>query len=219
MAFIQESDKAQIKAQIGELSSEVKIIVFTQSANCQYCGEVQSILEEFSQVIDNVKLEKYDIEANPDVAKKYNVKRAPAIVIMGEKDHGIRYYGLPAGYEFVALMNAVRMVGQSNHELAPETILQLSKLTKPVHIQVFVTPSCPYCPNAVTLSHQLAMASDLVTADAVEATEFPELAMQYNVRGVPRTVVSVGSSENDDHHFEGAMPEQYFIEELLKAVN
>lgn len=213
MAFIEESDKAQIKAQIGELKGEVRILVFTQAENCQYCGEVRTILEEFSQVIENVKLEKYDIGANADLAKKYNVKRAPAIVIMGEKDHGIRYYGLPAGYEFVALMNAVRIVGSDNHELASETVEQLSKLSKPVHIQVFVTPSCPYCPNAVTLSHQFAMASDLVTADAVEATEFPELAMQYNVRGVPRIVV------NEDHHFEGAMPEQYFVEEVLKAVN
>ncbi len=213
MAFIQESDKAEIKLQIGELSSEVRILVFTKAENCQYCGEVQSILEEFSQVVDKVKLEKYDIEENADVARKYNVRRAPAIVIMGEKDHGIRYYGLPAGYEFVALMNAVRMVGNADHELAPETVEQLAKLAGPVHIQVFVTPSCPYCPNAVTLSHQLAMASDLVTADAVEATEFPELAMQYNVRGVPRIVV------NEDHHFEGAMPEQYFVEEILKAVN
>ena len=213
MAFIQESDKAEIKAQIGELTSEVRILVFTQSENCQYCGEIQTILEEFAQIIDKVKLEKYDIELNGDIARKYDVKRAPAIVIMGEKDHGIRYYGLPAGYEFVALLSAVRMVGSSNHELAPETVEQLSKLTKPVHIQVFVTPSCPYCPNAVTLSHQFAMASDLVTADAVEATEFPELAMQYNVRGVPRIVV------NEEHHFEGAMPEQYFVEEVLKAVN
>ncbi|HQT91655.1 MAG TPA: thioredoxin family protein [Candidatus Kryptobacter bacterium] len=213
MAFIQESDKAEIKAQIGELTGEVRILVFTQSENCQYCGEVQTILEEFAEIIDKVKLEEYDIELNADLAKKYDVKRAPAIVVMGEKDHGIRYYGLPAGYEFVALLNAVRMVGSSNHELAPETVEQLSKLTKPVHIQVFVTPSCPYCPNAVTLSHQFAMASDLVTADAVEATEFPELALQYNVRGVPRIVV------NEEHHFEGAMPEQYFVEEVLKAVN
>lgn len=213
MAFIQESDKAEIKAQIGELSGEVRILLFTNSADCQYCGEVRTILEEFSEVVDKVKLEKYDIEANADLAQKYDVKRAPAMVITGEKDHGIRYYGLPAGYEFVALMNAVRMVGSANHELAPETVEQLSKLGKPVHIQVFVTPSCPYCPNAVTLAHQFAMASDLVTADAVEATEFPELAMQYNVRGVPRIVV------NEDHHFEGAMPEQYFVEEVLKAVN
>ncbi len=213
MAFIQESDKAEIKAQIGELTSEVKILLFTQRENCQYCGEVRTVLEEFSQIIEKVRLEMYDIESDNELAKKYDVKRAPAIIVMGEKDHGIRYYGLPAGYEFVALMNAVRMVGSNNHELAPETVEQLSKLTKPVHIQVFVTPSCPYCPNAVTLSHQFAMASDLVTADGVEATEFPELAMQYNVRGVPRIVV------NEDHHFEGAMPEQWFVEEVLKAVN
>ncbi len=219
MAFIQESDKEQIRAQVGELTGEVRIIAFTRSANCQYCGEVQTILEEFSQVVDKVKLEKYDIDLNGDLAEKFEVKRAPAIVIMGKKDYGIRYYGLPAGYEFVALMNAVRMVGSNNHELATKTVEQLSKLSKQVHIQVFVTPSCPYCPNAVTLSHQFAMASDLVTADAVEATEFPELAMQYDVRGVPRIVVSVGAPGKGDHHFEGAMPEEYFVEEVLKAVN
>lgn len=213
MAFIQEGDKAEIKAQVGDLVNEVKILVFTRSENCQYCGEVETIIGEFAEIFEKVRLEKYDIELNADVAKKYDVKRAPAIVITGEKDYGIRYYGLPAGYEFVALMNAVRMVGSNNSELAEETITQLSKITKPVHIQVFVTPSCPYCPNAVTLSHQFAMASDMVTADAVEATEFPELAMQYNVRGVPRIVV------NEDHHFEGAMPEQWFVEEVLKAVN
>ncbi len=213
MTFIQESDKAEIKAQMGELKGEVRILLFTQSENCQYCGEVGTILEEFSQIIDMVKLERYDVGKIADIANRYDIKRAPAIVIMGEKDHGIRYYGLPAGYEFVALMNAVRMVASGNHELAKETVDQLAKLTKPVHIQVFVTPSCPYCPNAVTLSHQFALASDLVTADAVEATEFPELAMQYNVRGVPRIVV------NEDHHFEGAMPEQWFVEEVLKAVN
>ncbi len=213
MAFIQENDKAEIKAQVGELTNEVNILVFTQSENCQYCGEVDSILGEFAGIFDKVKLEKYDIEVNADLAKKYDVKRAPAIVITGEKDYGIRYYGLPAGYEFVALMNAVRMVGSNNPELAPETMEKLSKITKPVHIQVFVTPSCPYCPNAVTLSHQFAMASELITADAIEATEFPELSMQYNVRGVPRIVV------NEDHHFEGAMPEEWFVEEVLKAVN
>ena len=213
MAFIQEEDKAEIREQIGELTKTVRILLFTQSENCQYCGEAEGILEELSQFIDKIKFEKYDVERDAEVAKQYDVKRAPAIVIMGEKDHGIRYYGLPAGYEFVALMNAVRMVGIDNSELAPETVQQLSRITKPVHIQVFVTPSCPYCPNAVTLSHQFAMASDLVTADAVEATEFPELAMQYNVRGVPRIVV------NEEHHFEGAMPEQWFVEEVLKAVN
>ena len=213
MAFIQEEDTAEIKEQIGELTNEVKVILFTQSENCQYCGEAEGILEELSQLIDKIKFEKFDIERDAEAAKRYDIKRAPAIVVMGEKDYGIRYYGLPAGYEFVALMNAIRMVGTNNSELAVETVQQLSQITKPVHIQVFVTPSCPYCPSAVTLSHQFAMASDLVTADAVEASEFPELAMQYNVRGVPRIVV------NEEHHFEGALPEQWFVEEVLKAVN
>ena len=82
-------------------------------------------------------------------------------------------------------------------------------LRDPVHIQVFVTPTCPYCPCAVVLAHKLAMASELVTADMVEATEFPHLANKYHVHGVPRTVV------NETIHIEGAVPEAALMSEIM----
>jgi glutaredoxin-like protein len=212
MAFIQEEDKDEIREQIGELTNDVKIVVFTQDENCQYCQETAAIVEELSQLNDKIRFEKYDIEVNSDIAAKFGIKRAPAIVVMNGKDYGIRYYGIPAGYEFVSLMNAVKNVGTSSTELSNETVDKLSQIKSPVHIQVFVTPSCPYCPTAVVLSHQFAMVNDLITADAIEASEFPELALEYNVRGVPRIVV------NETHHFEGALPEEWFADEVVKAV-
>jgi len=64
----------------------------------------------------------------------------------------------------------------------------------------------------VRLAHQLALESDLITADMVEAIEFPHLANKYDVMGVPRTII------NDARHIEGAAPEAMVVQELLAAV-
>jgi glutaredoxin len=79
-------------------------------------------------------------------------------------------------------------------------------------MQVFVTPTCPYCPRAVLLAHQLAMESDMIRGDMVEAIEFPHLSQKYEVRGVPRTVI------NEDVHLEGAAPEQMVMARLMEAI-
>jgi glutaredoxin len=81
-----------------------------------------------------------------------------------------------------------------------------------VHFQVFVTPTCPYCPQAVRLAHKLAIESDLIRADMVEAIEFPQLSNKYHVHGVPRTVI------NETVHQEGAAPEPMLLAKLLEAV-
>jgi len=78
---------------------------------------------------------------------------------------------------------------------------------------VYVTPTCPYCPRAVLLAHKLALASDLVTADMVEATEFPHLANKYHVYGVPRTVI------NEVIHIEGAVPEGALLPQLMTVLD
>jgi glutaredoxin-like protein len=105
------------------------------------------------------------------------------------------------------------MVSGGESGLSQETKETVAGINTPVHIQVFVTPTCPYCPGAVRLAHQLALESDLITADMVEAIEFPHLANKYDVMGVPRTVI------NEDVHIEGAAPEPMLLEQLLHAVH
>jgi alkyl hydroperoxide reductase subunit AhpF len=75
-----------------------------------------------------------------------------------------------------------------------------------------VTPTCPYCPRAVILAHHMAFASQRVTADMVEATEFPELSARYHVMGVPRSVI------NENVHQEGAVPEPMLLAKLREAL-
>jgi len=96
--------------------------------------------------------------------------------------------------------------------LKPESRAKLAQLTQPLHLQVFTTPTCPYCPPAVRMAYQFAMESDLVRADGIEATEFPDLAEKFRVFAVPRTII------NGEAHVEGSLPEGFFLDAILKTL-
>ncbi len=217
MALLGDKDRQYLVKEFGALKNPVKLIVFTQQFECQYCRETREIAQEVAGLSDKITLEVYDFEADKTVATQYGIEQIPAMVILrgGEqpRDYGIRYYGIPAGYEFTSLVHDILMVGKGESGLSEATKRWVAGLTMPLHLQVFVTPTCPYCPQAVTLAHQLAMESDLIRADMVEATEFPHLAMKYEVMGVPRTVI------NETIHLEGAAPEARLLSKLKEAVS
>ena len=89
-------------------------------------------------------------------------------------------------------------VGGARDDLAPTRMTALDGLSSDVHLQVFVTPTCPHCPSAARTAHQLAMASPRVTADVIVANDFPELAERYGVMAVPRVVI------DDDGELRGS---------------
>jgi glutaredoxin-like protein len=97
--------------------------------------------------------------------------------------------------------------------LSKATKERLSRIDKEVNIQVFVTPTCPYCPRMVHMAHQFAIENDYITADMVEVIEFPQLANYYEVSGVPKTVI------NDKEEIVGAVPEASFLESIENAIN
>ncbi|MBC7363704.1 MAG: thioredoxin family protein [Candidatus Aminicenantes bacterium] len=189
------------------------LIVPGQSAEeeCTYCPETKQLLEELSSLSDKINLTVYDIDKEPARAAEFQIDKVPAIVVMGEKDFGIRFFGIPSGYEFMSLLEAMVDVSRGETELKEQTKEALKSLDKEVNIQVFVTPTCPYCPMAVRLAHQMSLESTKVKGAMVEAGEFPDLAQKYEVYGVPKTIF------NDSVSLEGAVPEEMFLEHLLKA--
>lgn len=210
--FIDDNTKRDILKRFEELVSPVRLLFFTQKLECQYCAETEQLLKELSALSDLIELEVYNFQADREMVERYNIERVPAIVVMGEEDYGIRFYGIPSGYEFISLLEAIIHVSQRDSGLPEEARKALQELDQPVHLQVFVTPTCPYCPRAVITSHQYAMASDKVRADMVEATEFPMLSQRYDVMGVPRTVV------NGKYYIDGGLPEEAFRERLLNIL-
>lgn len=216
MPLLDEKTKQEVTGLLADLAAPVKIVLFTQAFECQYCKETREIAEEIAALSDHLSVEVLDLEADKDRAESYDVDKIPAIVLLGENDadYGVRYYGIPSGYEFSSLLHDIKAVaaGPTGSELSGDTLAYLEKLEETVHLQVFVTPTCPYCPQAVVLAHAMAIASDKVRADMVEATEFPQLSIKYNVMGVPRTVV------NETEYLEGAAPEQMLIDKIQAAM-
>lgn len=210
MGLLQEKDKEQIREMFKTLSNEVTITLFTQEIECQYCRETQEILEEVAELSDKVHFKVYNFVTDKEAVEKYQVDKAPATIIEGDRDYGIRYYGIPSGYEFSSILEDILDVSKRESGLSDESKALLKEINQPVRLQVFVTPTCPYCPKAVHLAHRIAIENPFVTADMVEATEFPELSMRYNVRGVPRTMIG------DEYHIEGALPENAFIPKIVE---
>ena len=102
-------------------------------------------------------------------------------------------------------------VSKGRTDVSEEIRKKLREIKTPVHIQVFVTLTCPYCPIVASIAYKFAMENDLIKADVIEASEFPHLALKYGVMGVPKTVI------NDKTEFVGALPEDLFLEHVLLA--
>ncbi len=218
MALISEKDADFLREEFEtKLVYPVKLVMFTQSIECQFCAETRKIVEEIAALSDKVTAEIYNFVTDKAVADLYGVDKIPAIALVrvedGEdKDYGLRFYGIPSGYEFTSVIEDIVNVSSGESGLQPKTKEAVAQITEPVHFQVFVTPTCPYCPQAVLLAHKFAIESDLIRADMVEAIEFPHLANKYSVYGVPRTVI------NEKFHQEGAVPEPMMLAKLMEAM-
>ena len=212
MPLLNEEIAGHVKAELASLAGPVRLIVFTQEIECEFCAETRQLVEEMAQLSDQLTAEVYDFVADQEKVRELGIDKIPAIAVVGQEDYGVRFYGIPSGYEFASLLHAIQAVAAGKPELSEETMQVLADLTTPVHIQVFVTPTCPYCPVSVVLAHEMAIASSLVRADMVEAMEFPHLATKYQVMGVPRTVI------NETVSIEGAAPEPTVLEKLREAL-
>ncbi|MGB9605335.1 MAG: FAD-dependent oxidoreductase, partial [Bryobacteraceae bacterium] len=158
-------------------------------------------------------LEVYELIADGDKARQFGVDKVPATIVASEKDYGIRFFGVTGGYEFGSLVEDIEMVSRGVSGLSREAEQLARLIVRPVHLEVMVTLTCPYCPRMVRLAHQLAFLNEAVTADMVDASEFPQLAQRYQVHGVPRTVI------NGRPAFEGALEPVAAIIEILRVGN
>lgn len=209
--FLDEKLRNEISKQLADLNREVKLVMFTQEIECMYCRETRTLLEELVQTSEKLKLEVFNFIIDKEKAEDLGIDKIPAIAIMeGEKDFGIRYYGIPSGYEFASLLEDIKMVGTGQVELSDDLIEKVKSIDKDVHLQVYVTPTCPYCPRAVIAAHKFAYLNPKIKADMVEATEFPHLARKYNVMGVPITII------NENDFIEGAVPEEILLEKIYE---
>ncbi len=136
----------QIKEVFKQLKEPVQILFFGSQVSCEYCSDTLQLVQEVAELSDRLSLNIYDLDDNADIAQKYGVDKAPDLVIAGNDgdkiiDYKIRMAGIPAGHEFSTLIHDLVLVSGRDSGLSQPTREFLSKLTQPVHLQVFVTPT------------------------------------------------------------------------------
>ena len=145
MGLLKERDRKHLVKEFEALEEPVKLLMFTQELECQYCTETRMISEEVADLSDKISLEVYDFVRDKEVAEHYNIDKIPALVIMkggdDPKDYGIRFFGIPSGYEFSTVIEDIMMVSTGDSGLSDNTKAYLADLKKPLHLQGFVTPT------------------------------------------------------------------------------
>ncbi len=214
--LINEENQRIIKERFAPMQGEVVIQYFESSLDCPTCGEIKQLLEEVVSLSDLLSLEVNNFHIDENKVKEFGIDRIPAFHLTdaSRKNYGIQFYGAPSGYEFATLLEDILMVSQGESGLQDGTKQSLATLSQPVNLNVFVTPTCPYCPRAVRLAHQFAFESGLVQGAMVEATEFPDWSNEFSVYGVPKTVIN----NSEAFSVEGAVPEPMLLEKVLEAV-
>lgn len=212
MPLFDEKKKKELGDILKELENDVTIVYFTQEFECNTCKDTKSLLKEIAGLSDKINLDIYDFQKDSEKTKEYGIDKIPAIAILDSKnfDPGIRFYGIPAGYEINSFIkNLLEVSGK--REALPENIKKrIDSIKKDIHIQVFVTLVCPYYPSAVMTAHRLALESDKIKADMVESSTFTHLALKYSVTGVPKIII------NEKHDLVGAQPIDKFLDVIEK---
>ena len=142
MALITDEVATQLREEFTKLKEPVRLAVFSQALADPESEQVRRLVEELAALDPKITAESYNFVLDTAKVAELKIQRIPAIAILGEtKDYGIRMYGLPSGYEFGSLVDAILDVSSGDSGLSAPTREALAAIARPVHVQVFSTPT------------------------------------------------------------------------------
>ena len=221
MPILQQRDREVVRRKLDvQLRRDVNLTLYTQGntglyipgRDCRSCDGARELAGELSDLSARVRLKVVDFYSESAEASRRGIERIPAFTVGAAKRDNVRFYGLPSGFEFAPLLDAIIAASGQQSSLQRATRKRLRSLKQDIHVQVFVTPGCQYSPSMAGMAYAMAMESPRVRADVVEIQEFPGVRSAYNVMGVPKTVI------NDRVQFTGAVPEEVLLRRFLQAV-
>lgn len=203
-------DLETMESKFRALKNDVKLIFFTRETDCPHCKEARWLFESIASITHKIEFDFFNFAINEEKDREYHVFAVPALAIIGEKDYGIRYYGCPQGAELNNFLDDIVYISRGENTLKPEVAIKLVRYKNPIQLKIFISRNCPYSLPVAKLALKLAIGSENINVDIIHADEFMELAHQYNVRGIPMTVV------NEKESFYGALDDEEYVDHILK---
>jgi thioredoxin reductase (NADPH) len=192
------------------LRDTVSLVLFTkEGVNDQYNDIARELITEIASLEPKIRAEFHTV--GDEASKKYGVERSPTLLIEPEKYH-IRFTGAPLGEEGRTLVLAIIMASTGQPAITEDSVERLGHVAEKRHVRVFVSPTCPYCPQQSLYAVSAAVARpDLVSAEVIEIYENRDLAEQNAAMSVPKTFVG------DVNTSQGLEPEEYFMESVVQG--
>ena len=222
MSYLIENQKL-LQVEMKKLKDTVTLKVFTdfktnqedntRSRRCMACDSTVNLLNALSDFSDGkLIIEEYSTEENEDIAKKYKVERIPTILFLDENDREvIRYTAEPSGAELVPFIKSLQNFSGVSSYYKDVIITNLRKMTKS-DIKLFITHTCPYCPQCVPVINEFAtLSKGKIKAEIIDINANQDIAMKYQIQGVPHTMI------NEKEHIYGMFTPQDLLEKLTKG--
>ena len=208
---LSESDKLEIKKLFSGMDGKVELLLFTSQLGCYSCSKTETLMREIDGLSDKISLKIYDKEKNEQIAAKYNIELVPAVVIVGKENYGIKQYGFPGGREIMPFLEAIKNSSMQKPILSEEISKKIDTMDSPVEVKIFITSTCPYCPDMVRGANYYALAADKVSTVTIMSNEFDEYSKNYKVNSVPTIIF------NEKVKREGQMSEEAFVNYLVTS--
>ncbi|MBY8997982.1 MAG: thioredoxin family protein [Candidatus Thorarchaeota archaeon] len=208
-----DATKEQVIELFSGIVNDVTVHLFLEEINCLYCNDTKDMVEQLAELSDRINIVEHKGSIDSDDAKEMGIERHPAIVLHGKEKYNVKFYGIPAGHEFGALVGSIIDVSTGTAPLPLDVIEDIISIDKPINIKVFVTPQCPYCPEMTRLAHQASILNPMISSEMIESLEFQEMTAKYGVFGVPKTII------NETTIIDGLSPVEMFVEKLFESID
>ena len=217
-----ENELNNVKNELSKLKEKVVLKLFTDFKTqddgtkkriCMACEGTHNLLKTLSDLSGGkLDFEEVSTEENVEETERYNVQRIPAILFVNEKGKEIiRYSANPSGSEFVPFLNSIQYFSGVRPYYTDQIQTNLEKIPKS-NMKIFITPTCPYCPQTVPVLTLFAIVSEgKVSAEVIDVDLNPDIAMRYQVQGVPHTVI------NEKENIYGMFTPQDLLDKLTKG--
>jgi alkyl hydroperoxide reductase subunit AhpF len=135
-------EETDLRRRLAALPSPVRLVFFTQTFGCETCLPARQAADRIAALTERITVEEHNLVLDREQVAEYGVEWAPGLAVVGAQDAGMRYYGIPDGYEIESLVDAIEIAGGGGGPtLRDETLDALDALDRDVHLRVFVTPT------------------------------------------------------------------------------
>ena len=199
----------EIERILGAIKAEIPIFLYAQPGqNDVFTDTARQAVRFFRQLTDKIVLREFNLYH--ESAKKLNVEYSPTLVFDPDR-YNIRWLGAPLGEEGRIFLEALILIGLRKSNLNEQSLQVIKRIDAPRNIKVFVSASCPYCPQQALNALKAAVEKpDLVSLEIIDIQANPELATRYSAQSVPQTYA------NDILIAQGAQTEELFMLSLDK---